>query len=316
MRKQTDRSLAAAAFYFAGGLFPLLNATVFKLVDGPRYDLLLIATLCFGCSFGILLAGERFSKAAAGAVMCLPLITVVPNVLLSSHELRVFSSGFFFFFPYFIFLVWFLPTWFARLLGYSWLALFCMIVVLRYGTDPLSGLLMLVVSGAVLGELVGRFKQRIEREAVTDPLCRVWNRRGFESLLSKAVATAERNERPLALVYLDLDDFKAINDGRGHIVGDQTLRDFAREVDLQIRTEDVFARFGGDEFALLLIDSDAEQALETAERLRREIPDPAWSFGISEWQPGEKPRDFISRADLRMFDDKQRRKKAAVDSVP
>lgn len=313
MRKQNDRSLAAAAFYFAGGLFPLMNATVFRLTPFPRYDLLLIATLCFCTTLGILFIGDRFSRTAAGVVMSVPLVTVVPNVLLSSQELRMLSLGFLFF-PYFIFVVWFLPIWFARLLGYSWLALFCGAVTLKYGFDPAAVLLVLVVSGASLGELVHRFKQRLERDAITDPLCSVWNRRGFEYLLSKAVAVAERNERPLALVYLDLDNFKAINDGRGHVVGDQMLRSFAREIDERIRTEDVFARFGGDEFALLLIDCDAQQARESAERLRSEVFAPAWSFGIAEWRPGEQSKDFISRADLSMLADKQRRKVAAVDS--
>ena len=313
MRKQNARSLAAASFYFAGGLFPLLNATIFRLTAGPRYDLLVIAVLSFSAALGILIIGDRFSRIAAGVVMSLPLLTAVPNVLFSSHELRVLSLGFLFF-PYFIFLVWFLPIWFARLLGYSWLALFCGAVIVKYGLDPAAVLLVLVVSGATLGELVHRFKRRLEREAITDSLCNVWNRRGFEYLLSKAVAVAERNERPLALVYLDIDNFKAINDGRGHVVGDQMLRSFARDIDERIRTEDVFARFGGDEFALLLIDCDARQARESAERLRNEVFTPTWSYGIAQWQPGETPKEFISRADLSMLADKQRRKVAALDS--
>ncbi|MFT4232233.1 MAG: GGDEF domain-containing protein [Leucobacter sp.] len=310
MWRQTDLSLAAASFLLAGAAFALLNATVFRIGDAPRVDLLITAAVALIAMVGVLAAGERFSRLAAGVLMSCTLFTLVPGVLFASTELRALSLGFLFF-PFFIFLIWFLPLWFARLLGYGWLALYCGLVLFRYGSDPASVLLVLVVTGAVLGELVSRFKRRIRRESVTDPLCGVWNRRGFEYFLAKAVATSERSGRPLSTVYLDLDGFKAINDRRGHVIGDQTLRDFARDMELRIRAEDVFARFGGDEFALLILDCDADEARVIAERLRGEVADPAWSFGIAEWQAGEKPHDFIARADLGMFADKQRRRSLA-----
>nr|WP_237464793.1 GGDEF domain-containing protein [Leucobacter luti] len=168
----------------------------------------------------------------------------------------------------------------------------------------------LAVTGLLAGELIGRFKARLERTSITDPLCDVWNKRGFERLLGPAVTAAQRSGQPLSLLYLDLDDFKRVNDAHGHAAGDRVLQEFARAVRDHSRPQDVFARFGGDEFVLLTIDANAEQALAAGERLRRQIPDPGWSFGVSEWRRGESPEAFISRADLLMLNEKHERKRA------
>lgn len=310
MRRQSDRSFAAAGFFLTCAIVALSYATVFNLDDGTGPGLLVTAVCCFVVALGILVAGRRFSRTAAGTVMACLVLTVVPGVWVSSSEVRALPLGFLFF-PFFLYVLWFLPLWFARLLGYGWLVLFSWLMLAKFGQAPASMLFGLSLSAVGLGELVSHFKRRLEREAITDPLCGIWNRRGFERLLERAVATARRNEQPLSLVYLDLDDFKVINDRRGHLAGDQALRSFAHDMQRCIRVGDVFARFGGDEFALLIIDCDADQARLTVERLRREVTGLAWSFGIAECRRGEDASEFISRADLRMFEDKEQRKLAA-----
>jgi diguanylate cyclase (GGDEF)-like protein len=307
---QSDRSVATAAYLFAGALFAALNVTVFRVGENPRIDVLVTAVLATLVGCGVLIRGRRFSVTAAGVLMTLVTVFVVPTVAFTPTEVRALNFGLLFF-PFFIYVVWFLPMRVARLLGYTWLLLYVVIVVVRFGEPMYPALTTLALTGGVLGELVGRFKRRLEHASITDPLCDVWNKRGFERLLPRAISSAERTGRPLSLLYLDLDEFKTINDRLGHGEGDRVLREFSLAMQERVRQEDVFARFGGDEFALLLVDCDAEQAQLTGERLQREVDATPWSFGISEWNSGERPEEFISRADMRMLNEKQERRGAA-----
>lgn len=251
--------------------------------------------------------GERLSTFLAGALMICVLAVVMPSVLLAPDAVRAINIGLLFT-PFFVFLVWFLPMWFARLLGYTWMGIYVVMMLARFGDAAVAPALMtLAVTGLLLGELIGRFKARLEYTSTTDALCDVWNKRGFERLLGKAVTSSQRSGQPLALLYLDLDHFKEVNDARGHIEGDRVLREFSRAVQERTRPQDVFARFGGDEFAMLLLDADAAQARQIGERLQNEIREPGWSFGVSEWQPGENSEQFISRADLLMLHTKRGR---------
>lgn len=307
---QSDRSVATAAYLLAGALFAGLNSTVFRVDPNLRVDVLVIAVVSALVGCGVLIRGRRFSVVGSGVLMTLVTVFVVPTVVFVPNEVRALNFGLLFF-PFFIYVVWFLPIRAARLLGYTWLLLYAAIVIVRFGEPMYPVLTTLALTGSVLGELVGRFKRRLEHVSITDPLCDVWNKRGFERLLPKAVSNAERTGRPLALLYIDLDEFKTINDRLGHGEGDRVLQEFSRAMQDRVRPQDVFARFGGDEFALLLVDCDAAQAQLTGERLQQEVDATRWSFGISEWNVGERPEEFISRADMRMLSEKQERRDAA-----
>jgi diguanylate cyclase (GGDEF)-like protein len=107
--------------------------------------------------------------------------------------------------------------------------------------------------------------------ARTDPLTRLLNRRGFDEAALRALAQAQRGRRPLALVLGDVDRFKTINDTWGHGVGDRALQAFAEQLRRGRRKDDVVARVGGEEFALLLPNTDGRQAVELAEQIRRSL---------------------------------------------
>ena len=307
LERQNDRSLATAAFFVAGMLFALGNSTVFLPPGDERPDLVAVAVACLIVAVGVCVAGSRLSPRAAGALMILVFIVVVPSVLLAPDAIRSINVGLLFL-PFFLYLVWFMPMWFARSLGYSWILLVDALILARFGPAMLSVLVTLTVTGLVLGELIGLFKRRLERTSVTDPLCGVWNATGFRALLDRAVAAAQRGGRPLAMLYLDLDDFKRVNDRLGHFEGDRVLRRFSQQMLEKCRPQDVFARFGGDEFALLLIDADTSLARSIAERLHREVDVATWSYGVAGWMLGESPEAFISRADLEMLGAKRHRK--------
>ncbi|SDM64253.1 diguanylate cyclase (GGDEF) domain-containing protein [Franzmannia pantelleriensis] len=144
----------------------------------------------------------------------------------------------------------------------------------------------------------------------TDELTGLANRRKLMCRLDEEISSARRHGSPLSLMLLDLDHFKGINDTWGHLQGDQVLEDLARLCQQQLREEDISARLGGEEFAMLLPVTPLSHCLPLAERLRKAIA--AYDFGIgqgkvtasigiAEYRLGE-PRDaFIERADRGLY---------------
>jgi diguanylate cyclase (GGDEF)-like protein len=152
----------------------------------------------------------------------------------------------------------------------------------------------------------------LEQAADIDVLLEVINRRGFERVLRRSAAYVRRYGTPAALVYLDLDYFKPLNDRYGHAVGDLMLQAVAKTLQRAVRESDVVARLGGDEFGVLLWNLSEIQAAAKARALEAAIAatvvmhgEAALSIGVSAGfamlGPGDEPRDVISRADMAMY---------------
>src|SRR3954452_15906936 len=135
-----------------------------------------------------------------------------------------------------------------------------------------TGVIALMV--AVLRERVDRLIARLADAARTDALTGLLNRRGFQELMEVEIERALRSSRPLAIVVGDLDHFKHLNDRFGHAAGDLALRRFGGGVVSAARGVDAVARIGGEEFALLLPDTEQHAAYLLAERLRRAVKEP------------------------------------------
>jgi diguanylate cyclase (GGDEF)-like protein len=116
-----------------------------------------------------------------------------------------------------------------------------------------------------------RLYAEVEELAVTDALTGVFNRRGLFQLGEREVERAQRFKHPLAIVMLDIDHFKKVNDAYGHPNGDRILAALAQCCVKQIRSIDVMARYGGEEFIILLTETETTQAVNLAERLRQVI---------------------------------------------
>jgi diguanylate cyclase (GGDEF)-like protein len=155
------------------------------------------------------------------------------------------------------------------------------------------------------------------REALMDPLTHLWNRRGASVLLKAALTNADQRNMPLALALLDLDNFKRINDSHGHQTGDEVLRRVGSRLLSSVRTEDAICRIGGDEFLVLMADTDAAIATRVAERIRRAITDTAVptrdgtipmsvSVGCTIRQPHDKSavEQLLERADQALMESK------------
>lgn len=127
---------------------------------------------------------------------------------------------------------------------------------------------------ATVAILLTELHHALEEErllANTDPLTGAMNRRSFNEIAEKKMIVAEVNRRSYSMVYIDLDDFKTVNDTLGHAAGDLVLKCVVDTIQKQIRNTDLLARLGGDEFAILLTDIEQENAKHIVERLRTSL---------------------------------------------
>lgn len=161
----------------------------------------------------------------------------------------------------------------------------------------------------VLLEIAEGLLREKEYLAATDPLTGISNRLRFGQVLEEEAQRKRRNKTPMALVILDIDRFKRINDDFGHNVGDEVLKRLAQLVAAQIRGTDFFGRWGGEEFILLLRDDGCDAAFATAEKLRKQIADETFpsvgaitcSFGVTAWEEDDTATTLTARADQALY---------------
>jgi len=151
--------------------------------------------------------------------------------------------------------------------------------------------------------------KQLERLAVTDTLTQAFNRLKLDEVLSYEVARARRDKNPLSVVLLDIDNFKHVNDTFGHPVGDAVLVGITRKLSTNIRSTDVLGRWGGEEFLLVLPNTNLKNAGAQAEKLRRliasmkfdEVGTVTASFGVSSCIDGATERSLIDAADQALY---------------
>jgi diguanylate cyclase (GGDEF)-like protein len=163
-----------------------------------------------------------------------------------------------------------------------------------------------------------RLRDELMHQAGHDPLTDIPNRRGFDLVAEKLFSNRSPDIRPFAVLMMDLDHFKRINDAYGHERGDEVLKRFSRILAATLRGEDVFARLGGEEFVALLPNCDCNEAFSAAERLRAalktEMPDPPLtvSLGIACGDAGATLTDLMRRADTALYRAKEQGRDRAV----
>jgi len=163
--------------------------------------------------------------------------------------------------------------------------------------------------------------QRTEQLTITDDLTRLFNSRYLNLYLGREIKRCKRHGIPLSVIFLDLDGFKGINDQYGHLAGSGTLTEVGTILALGVRESDILARYGGDEFVVVLPETPASGALVIAERLRRAIEEHRFlepqglaarisaSFGISTYPDHAlSPEGLIQKADQAMYRVKEREK--------
>ena len=156
---------------------------------------------------------------------------------------------------------------------------------------------------------------RVKEMAVTDGLTGIYNHKGFRDFIQREFQRARRYNKPLSLIMIDVDNFKAINDSLGHQAGDYVLRELSRCLRSSVRKADIVARYGGDEFAILLPETEMGKAEMLVKRMLRTVRNHSFewgpekikvdiSYGISatsELENGEGEEEFVHKADSRLY---------------
>jgi diguanylate cyclase (GGDEF)-like protein len=159
---------------------------------------------------------------------------------------------------------------------------------------------LVMATVAVGAEAVAAMVARLATLAETDQLTGLWNRAGLQRAATRALAEAARRGTPLTVTVIDLDGFKLVNDRDGHAAGDRLLVDLATAWQGCLRTCDVLARQGGDEFVLLLPRTGAEETAAVLDRLRA-VSATHWSAGTAIAEPGDDLDALLVRADRDLY---------------
>jgi diguanylate cyclase (GGDEF)-like protein len=194
------------------------------------------------------------------------------------------------------------------------------------GNLVVSVLISLIVL-YLLNLTINKYQYRLEKMASTDKLTGISSRQVFDMLFDQACSYSKRSHTQLTAIMLDIDHFKRINDNYGHLCGDEVIKSVARTTRSLTRDTDVLCRWGGEEFLLLLSDSNLEQAQAIAEKIREAIAmqrvvfgnkriDVTASFGIAQLLPGESKNNLIKRADNALYTAKELgRNRVAISSL-
>jgi len=163
--------------------------------------------------------------------------------------------------------------------------------------------------------------------SMVDSLTNVFSRGFLRELLQGEIARAERNHRPLGLAMCDVDNFKAVNDRYGHLMGDYVLAQIAGILKSCVRGSDYVVRYGGDEFLLVLSETDEAGSQIVVNRIRHKVAE--WdranrlgdfsigiSVGLYQHVPGQSAEQAVAEADVRMYADKQRRSLGNKSPLP
>jgi diguanylate cyclase (GGDEF)-like protein len=163
-----------------------------------------------------------------------------------------------------------------------------------------------------------RMIKNLKRLTIEDPLTGLFNSRHFYDQLRKEIERSDRYLHPISLIFIDIDNFKGINDTYGHMVGDKILSLIAKKIKTCLRSHDTAYRFAGDEFTIILPETTSAQAKVVADRIlakfagdtlevdEKTISEITVSIGIAEYQRNEGIQHFVHRADITMYEAKKR----------
>jgi len=180
---------------------------------------------------------------------------------------------------------------------------------------------------SLLGAMVRRHQANAEALATLHSLTGLPNRRSFDLLAGQALIEAQRDSAPLVALLIDLDHFKALNDTHGHLAGDEVLRQFANVLQGSLRQSDILCRWGGEEFIVLLRETEGRQAIEVAEKIRRRTEQLIFSYadqplrltvsiGLSGLQRGDSLHALLTRADHALYRAKQGGRNRVCSETP
>ena len=176
--------------------------------------------------------------------------------------------------------------------------------------ELLAQLLSTILENELKYNEQARNLERMEAEAMSDVLTEIYNRRGWEKLLLAEEKRCERYGHPAGIIYIDLDGLKPINDQKGHAAGDQLIYNAAQEICSAVRDQDIVARIGGDEFAVLGIECNEEQIQGLGQRIEASLnlANIEASWGYASRHPSKGLMAACQEADEKMYELKHSKK--------
>lgn len=207
---------------------------------------------------------------------------------------------------------WFFAPWVSRAtVSFAFVMSGTALLINPYGGLLTTWVNLGLASGFCL-ESAGYLRRKLDREIQTDALTGAMNRSGLDDRIGQEIASACRTGQMLALVLMDLDDFKQVNDLHGHSAGDRLLTELVSALRQVVRPYDVIARIGGDEFMVLMPGVDGEIAGELLTRVRRTTGD-IWTSGIAFCAGDDNASTLINRADQDLYANKRQRKALRIE---
>lgn len=306
LRKLPAPVWAMAMIYAVGGLMCLF-ASVFPLSE--EAPILLARVVGVACLLGAVLIATFGRRLSPTGLQVVALLGTLTNAVLVSSCATNYGAA----------LNSFAWLWIGIYSGQFFeqraVRVQCVAIVIASGialyVSGLPGMVtawvMVAGSSVLASEALARVNSRLRRQLTTDPLTGLLNRAGFVDASERVRAFADRDGRPVSLALIDLDQFKRVNDLQGHAAGDELLVDLGRAWRGELRGSEVLARFGGDEFALVMPGAASEGADEALARLRTASP-AEWSVGAVEWEPGETLDRALARADEELYRAKRTRR--------
>jgi GGDEF domain-containing protein len=283
---------------FASAIFP-------RGEDAPLTLLVALGAAAAAMAIALLLAGPRVPRPCLHGAVCLHvgLIGVMVAEAVTERGLMLSSLGY----------VWtavYAGYFFRPAIARAYAAL--MIVVLglallgaHAATDAFVWVFVSAMIWAAIA-VISSLNAELRAEAQTDGLTGLLNRTGFAHAAARQGAISRRRGEPVGLAIIDLDDFKVVNDREGHAAGDRLLAELAKAWTGALRAADLLARFGGDEFVLMLPGVGEDGIDEVLDRLARAHPAP-WTAGAVLCSPAETLEDSLGRADALLYGVKELR---------
>jgi diguanylate cyclase (GGDEF)-like protein len=300
-----ERGMAAVALYaVCVGLSALgLAVPGWSTRDVPRLWLLLAGS---AVGFGVIALRRRLSPLQAHLTVLLGSVTVGVGQVLNGGGAATATVGVLYMpIAVYVFSVFSLAGAVGHVALLSVVQVMALVRLEEAASAP-AQVLLTVGTAACTGLFSSRLVGQVRRLANSDALTGLPNRRVADDALTWALARAERSGAALCVALLDLDDFKQLNDSKGHQAGDEALRSAAKEWSGQLRKGDLLARIGGDEFLVVLEHCDTDEACAITGRLARVVDGfLRCSIGLARWDRQESPQSLLARADRALYQAKQ-----------